>query len=108
VYSVESQPTLRNTSPPSSGFSKPSKIPACKQITYSACSTLKMEAICSSETSADFQRSTRRYITEDGSTLHNHRRENRGPQILNRRVVGCDVFYAMRIVSKGSRRLVLI
>jgi hypothetical protein len=31
-------------------------------------STLKMEAICSSETSADFQRTTRRYIPED-STL---------------------------------------
>jgi hypothetical protein len=31
-------------------------------------STLKMEAICSSETSVDFQRTTRRYIPED-STL---------------------------------------
>jgi hypothetical protein len=31
-----------------------------------------MEAICSSETSADTQRATRRYIPED-STLHNHR-----------------------------------
>jgi hypothetical protein len=30
-------------------------------------STLKMEATCSSETSADFQRSTRRYIPEDGT-----------------------------------------
>jgi hypothetical protein len=38
-------------------------------------STLKMVAICSSETSVDFQRSTRRYIPED-STLHNHRCEN--------------------------------
>jgi hypothetical protein len=34
-----------------------------------------MEAICSSETSADFQRTTRCYIPED-STLHNHRCEN--------------------------------
>jgi hypothetical protein len=34
-----------------------------------------MEAICSSETSVDFQRITRRYIPED-STLHNHRCEN--------------------------------
>jgi hypothetical protein len=34
-----------------------------------------MEAICSSETSVDFQRTTRRYIPED-STLHNHRCEN--------------------------------
>jgi hypothetical protein len=34
-----------------------------------------MEAIYSSETSFDFQRTTRRYIPED-STLHNHRCEN--------------------------------
>jgi hypothetical protein len=38
-------------------------------------STLKMEAICSSETSVDVQRTTRRYIPED-STLHDHRCEN--------------------------------
>jgi hypothetical protein len=38
-------------------------------------STLKMEVICSSETSVDFQRTTRRYIPED-STLHNYRCEN--------------------------------
>jgi hypothetical protein len=35
-------------------------------------STLKMEAICSFESSVDFQRTTLRYIPED-STLHNHR-----------------------------------
>jgi hypothetical protein len=34
-----------------------------------------MEAICSSETSVDFQRITRRYIPEDIG-LHNHRCEN--------------------------------
>jgi hypothetical protein len=34
-----------------------------------------MEAIYSSETSVDFQRTTRRYIPED-DTLHNHRYEN--------------------------------
>jgi hypothetical protein len=39
-------------------------------------STLKMEAIGSSETWVDFQQTTRRYIPEDG-TLHNHRCENR-------------------------------
>jgi hypothetical protein len=33
-----------------------------------------MEAICSSETSVDIQRTTRRYIPEDG-ILHNHRCE---------------------------------
>jgi hypothetical protein len=34
-------------------------------VSCSAYSTLKMETICSSETSVDFQRTTRRYITED-------------------------------------------
>jgi hypothetical protein len=38
-------------------------------------STLKMEATCSSETSADFRRSTRHYIPED-SNIHDHRCEN--------------------------------
>jgi hypothetical protein len=38
-------------------------------------STLRMEAICSTETSVDTQRTTRRYIPEDG-TLHNHHCEN--------------------------------
>jgi hypothetical protein len=40
-----------------------------------ASSTLMMEATCSSETSVDFQRTTRRYIPED-RTLHNHWCEN--------------------------------
>jgi hypothetical protein len=38
-------------------------------------STPKMGAPCSSEMSVDFQRTTRRYITED-RTLHNHRCES--------------------------------
>jgi hypothetical protein len=38
-------------------------------------STLKMEAIYSSETSVETQRTTRRHIPED-DTLHNHRCEN--------------------------------
>jgi hypothetical protein len=38
-------------------------------------STLKLEAICSSETSVDTQRTTRHYIPEDG-TVYNHRCEN--------------------------------
>jgi hypothetical protein len=37
--------------------------------------TLKVEAICSSDTSVEFQRSTRCYIPE-GRTLHDHRCEN--------------------------------
>jgi hypothetical protein len=41
-------------------------------------STLKMEAIYSSETSVDTQQTTQRYIPEDG-TLHNHRCENLKP-----------------------------
>jgi hypothetical protein len=41
--------------------------------TYS--SILKIKATCSSETSVDFQQSTRCYIPED-ITLHNHRCEN--------------------------------
>jgi hypothetical protein len=43
--------------------------PAFTLVSYSASSTLKMEATCSSETSADFQRTTRRYIPQD-NTLH--------------------------------------
>jgi hypothetical protein len=39
-----------------------------------------MEATCSSETSAGFKRTTRRYIPED-RTLHNHRSENLGSYI---------------------------
>jgi hypothetical protein len=38
-------------------------------------STLKMEAVCSSETSADFQRTTLNHIPVD-KILHNHRCEN--------------------------------
>jgi hypothetical protein len=50
--------------------------PAFTLVSCSAySSTLKMEAICSCETSVDFQRNTRRYIPKD-STLHNHRCEN--------------------------------
>jgi hypothetical protein len=52
---------------------KPNKKPGCT-ITLVSClaysSTLKMEATCSSETSIDFRRTTRRYIPEDG-TLQN-------------------------------------
>jgi hypothetical protein len=42
-------------------------------------STLKMEAIRSSETSRATQRTTRRHIPEDDDTLHNHRCENSNP-----------------------------
>jgi hypothetical protein len=36
-------------------------------ITSCSSSTLKMEAICSSETLVDFQRTTRRYILEESN-----------------------------------------
>jgi hypothetical protein len=39
--------------------------PAFALVSCSAYSTVKMEAICCSETSVDFQRTTRRYIPED-------------------------------------------
>jgi hypothetical protein len=48
---------------------KLSKKGTWKQVTFP---TLKMEAICSSATSVDTQRNTRRYIPEDG-TLRNQK-----------------------------------
>jgi hypothetical protein len=45
---------------------------ACRFSAKLVSSTLKMEAICSSETSVNTQRTTRRYIPED-DTLHDHR-----------------------------------
>jgi hypothetical protein len=60
-----------------------------RECRWQACwtyfSTLKMEAICSSEMSGDTQRTTWRYIPED-YTLHNHRCENLESYILSR---GC-------------------
>jgi hypothetical protein len=41
--------------------------PTFTLISCSTYSTLKMEAVCSSETSVDFQRSTRRYVPEDSN-----------------------------------------
>jgi hypothetical protein len=80
VQSVESEPTFRrNMLPPSAGSkNKPRALLATSitLISFLAYSfTLKMEAACSSETSVDTQRTTRRYIPED-RTLHNHRYEN--------------------------------
>jgi hypothetical protein len=46
--------------------------PAFTLVSFPAySSTLKKEAMCSSETMVDFQWTTRRYIPED-KTLHNH------------------------------------
>jgi hypothetical protein len=69
VQPVESQLMFRrNTSSPSSGrISQARNLrlpPAFRLLSCSAySSTLKMEAICSSETSVDIQRTTRRYKT---------------------------------------------
>jgi hypothetical protein len=72
----------KNISPPSSGsrisqarnnLCLPCAFTQVCCLAYS--SALKMEAISSSETSVDTQRTTRRYIPED-CTLHNHRCEN--------------------------------
>jgi hypothetical protein len=68
----------RNISPPSSG-SKNKQL--CLPIAFAliSCwlifSTVKMEAICSSETSVGFQRTTRRYIPDD-ITIRIYRCEN--------------------------------
>jgi hypothetical protein len=75
---VGSQPNFqRNILPPSWGSTKrSSKKPALSSgcyllhavlLIYS--SVLKMEATCSSETSVEFQRTTRRYIPEDTNSL---------------------------------------
>jgi hypothetical protein len=58
---------------------KLSKKPACHLLSHRSFaqlifSALNMEAVCSFETSDDIQRTTRRYIPEDG-TRHNHRCE---------------------------------
>jgi hypothetical protein len=53
------------------------------QSCFSAYSlTLKMEAICYSETSVDSRQTARRFMPEDG-TLHNHRCENLRSYIRN-------------------------
>jgi hypothetical protein len=49
--------------------------PAFTLVSCSAYSNLMMRAICSSETSVDFQRTTRHYIA-DAKTRHNHHCEN--------------------------------
>jgi hypothetical protein len=77
----------RRISRASSGFPPAFTLVSCSA--YS--STLKIEAICSSETSVDFQQTTRRYIPED-STLHNHRCENLKSYII----------FSVRIISQSS------
>jgi hypothetical protein len=67
AYSIESQPTFRNNmSSPTSGLENKQQGTDTKHV---------KEATCSTETSAEFQRTTRRYIPRDRA-LHNHRCEN--------------------------------
>jgi hypothetical protein len=84
---------------------KPRKIPAWKQVadrvSCSDFSTQKMDAICSSETSVDFQRRTRRYIAED-SIVHNHRCESIKSYILWFNSAPC-VLYSWNIVVEQRR-----
>jgi hypothetical protein len=61
---LTSQPEFRYRMSPRAADNHPMVYP----LAYS--STLKMEVTCSSETSVDFQRTTRRYIPEE-RTLHN-------------------------------------
>jgi hypothetical protein len=70
------------------------------RLVYS--STLKMEAIFSSETSLNFQRNIQRYIPE-GSTLHNHRCENLRSYILCHFVT--DSLYNISIPGKAHRQV---
>jgi hypothetical protein len=56
-------------------FSKPACHLLARWFVEPISSTLKMDTICSSETSVETQRTTRRHIPED-YTLHNHRCEN--------------------------------
>jgi hypothetical protein len=65
-------------------------------LTYS--STLKMEATCSSETSVDFQRTTRPYIP-DNRTHHNHRCENLRSYKIHKYVIVTVVLYGCKTSS---------
>jgi hypothetical protein len=74
VKSVESQPTYRFHLPGlriSRARSKHKNTRLLSAFTLIYCSayssTLKMEAVCSSETSIDFQRTTRRYIPDNST-----------------------------------------
>jgi hypothetical protein len=57
----------------------------------------KMEATCSSETSVDFQQTTRRYSPED-RTHHNHRCEN-----LTTYIESYQFYRLLHIVLRGQR-----
>jgi hypothetical protein len=64
-------------------------------------SILKMEAICSSETSAETQRTTRRHTPED-YTLHNHGCENLKSYNQNFLCLSCALFLIIVVVIKQN------
>jgi hypothetical protein len=63
-------------------------------------STLKMEAICSSETSIKIQRTTRRHIPED-DTLHNHGCENLKSYNQIFLCLSCELFLIIVIIKQN-------
>jgi hypothetical protein len=71
---------------------------ACWFLAKLISSTLKMEAIYSSETSVDTQRTPRRNIPED-DTLHNHRCENLKSSLLLFVFVSCHSSSCQRVLS---------
>jgi hypothetical protein len=88
IYITQCSPLKVNrlfgaTSPPSSGSNKPIKIQASKWVCH-LLSRWDLDLWCSSETSVDFQRTTRHYLPED-RTLH-------GCNQIQRRVEQCLVF----------------
>jgi hypothetical protein len=62
-------------------------------------SAMKMEAICSSETSVAFQQTTRRHTPED-DTLHNHCCENLKSYMIN---LGATVAWCPEFVHSCLR-----
>jgi TnpA family transposase len=64
-------------------------------------STLKMEAICLSETSFDFQRNIRHY-TSEVSTVYNHCCENFKYYIMQ--LIICDLYLSHNMIlgARGS------
>jgi hypothetical protein len=64
-------------------------------------STMKMEAICFSETSFETQRTTRRHIPED-DTLHNHGCENLKSYNHIFLRLSCELFLIIVVIIKQN------
>jgi hypothetical protein len=72
VYFVESLPTFQRKRPASRALCT-----TCFMLF--SCLAYTMDALCSSEPTVVFHRTTRRYDIPDVRILHNHRRENSNP-----------------------------